>query len=100
MLPSSSMEGPRDIDSMEFETRLLLKKLVELTGESEGDALHTALDERWRRLTGPATAAERKQHVLNMLETSLWRYAPKEQLGRSISRADEDAILGYGPEGA
>jgi antitoxin VapB len=93
------MEGPHDIDNIEFRTRLRVKRITELTGEKEHEALHRAVEERYRRLTGPATPSERRQNVLNILESSVWRQVPKNQLGRALSRAEEDEILGYGPEG-
>ena len=31
------MEGPNDIDSLEFRTRLLIEKIAELTGDPERD---------------------------------------------------------------
>lgn len=98
MLPSSRMFGALDIDSLQFETRVLLRRVRELTGESEDAAIHRALAERYQRLTGPATVAERRQFLLRSLE-SLWRSTADAQLGRGLSRAEEDEILGYGPEG-
>jgi hypothetical protein len=29
----------------------------------------------------------------------VWATIPKEELGRRLSRAEEDEILGYGPDG-
>ena len=66
------MEGPRDIDSLEFHTRSLIRKLIVLTGENERDAVHRAVDERIRRLTGPTTQEERRQEMLQALETTVW----------------------------
>lgn len=68
-------------------------------GETEQDAIHRAVEERYRRLTGPATPSERRQNVPNMLESSVWGHIPKDQLGRALSREEEDEIRGYGPEG-
>ena len=93
------MFGAVDIDSLQFETRCLLRRLRALTGETEDTAIHRALAERYQRLTGPATLAERRQELLRSLE-SVWRLAPDGQLGRGMSRPEEDAILGHGPEGA
>lgn len=92
------MEGPNDIDSLEFRTRLRIRELIELTGETEQEALHHAVDERLIRLAGPSTAAERRQSAIRSLEV-LWRRIPGAPPKRCLSRAEEDAILGYGPEG-
>jgi antitoxin VapB len=37
--------------------------------------------------------------VLRFLERKVWPTLPKAQVGRRLSRAEEDEILGYGPEG-
>ena len=87
------MEGPRDIDSLEFHTRTLIRKLIELTGESEHDAVHRAIDERIRRLTGPTTADERRQEMLHSLETTVWRYRDAGQAVR-----EEEETFGDAPE--
>jgi antitoxin VapB len=92
------MFGALDIDSLQFETRVLLRRVRALTGESEDAAVHRALAERFQRLTGPASVRERRQLLFRSLE-SLWRSTADEQLGRGMSRAEEDEILGYGPEG-
>ena len=93
------VEGPNDIDSLEFHTRLLVRRLVELTGETERDAVHKAVEERHHRLTGPATPSERRQRVLTGLERSVWPSVPRQQLGKALTRAEEDDILGFGEEG-
>lgn len=50
------MFGAFDIDSLHFETRLLIRKIRELTGENERDAVHHVLAERYQRLADPAAA--------------------------------------------
>ncbi len=55
------MFGAFDIDSLQFETRLLLRRVRTLTGESEDDAIRRALEERYQRLTSPATTEQRLQ---------------------------------------
>jgi antitoxin VapB len=92
------MEVPRDIDSLEFHTRLLIRRLAEVTGEAEHTAVHRAVEERLQRVTGPATLAERRQQVIASFD-HIWRISPSGQLGRALSREEEDAILGYDKEG-
>lgn len=48
------MFGAFDIDSLHFETRCLIRRVRELTGENERDAVHQALADRYERLTDPA----------------------------------------------
>lgn len=42
----------------------------------------------------------RKRRVLRFLEDQVWATLPAEERGRRLSREEEDAILGYGSEGA
>jgi hypothetical protein len=37
--------------------------------------------------------------VLRFLEKRVWSTLPKAQIGRRMSRAEEDDLLGYGPGG-
>ena len=76
----------------------LAEELARLTGESKTEAIRKALDERRRRLKGPSTP-ERRQRVLRFLQKRVWPTIPKKHLGRRLTRAEEDEILGYGPEG-
>ena len=76
----------------------LAEQIAHLTGETKTEAIRRALDERWARLRGPSRA-ERRQRVLRMLEKKVWAGMPPGQLGRRLTRAEEDDILGYGPEG-
>ncbi|HTH23744.1 MAG TPA: type II toxin-antitoxin system VapB family antitoxin [Vicinamibacterales bacterium] len=76
----------------------LATEVARLTGESKTEAIRKALDERRRRLKGPSVA-ERRRRVLHFLETKVWPSIPKKELGRRMTRAEEDDILGYGPGG-
>jgi hypothetical protein len=84
---------------LEFRTRLLIKRLVALTGETEHDAVHRAVDERYRRLTEPVSASERRRQLLDLLESRVWNQLDEGEAGRVPSPDEEDAALGYGPEG-
>jgi antitoxin VapB len=72
--------------------------VARLTGETKTEAIRRALEERRRRLKGPQ-AAERKARLLRLLRTKIWPSIPKQQMGRRLSREEEDEILGYGPGG-
>ena len=76
----------------------LAAEVARLTGESKTEAIRRALEERKRRLKGASTA-ERRARVLQHLRAKVWPTIPKRQLGRRLSREEEDAILGYGPDG-
>jgi antitoxin VapB len=80
------------------EVERLADEVARLTGESKTEAIRRALAERHRRLTRRSTS-ERRKRVIKFLETRVWASTPKAQLGRRLSRAEEDEILGYAPEG-
>ena len=80
------------------EVERLAAEVARLTGESKTEAIRRALEERRRRLTRPS-AIERRKRVLRFLETRVWPTIPKEQLGRRLTRQEEDEILGYGLDG-
>ena len=80
------------------EVERLAAEVARLTGESKTEAIRRALLERRHRLKGKPTAA-RRLRVLAFLDAVVWPAIPADQLGRRLSRAEEDAILGYGPAG-
>ncbi len=76
----------------------LVDEVTALTGESKTEAVRMALVERKVRLQTPA-AATGFQRMLDFLEYEVWPMVPDDQLGRRLSREEEDEILGYGPDG-
>jgi len=76
----------------------LASEVARLTGESKTEAIRRALEERRRRLKG-SSAGDRRKRVLAYLEKNIWATLPKGERGRRLSRDEEDAILGYGPDG-
>ena len=80
------------------EVERLAADVARLTGESKTEAIRRALDERRRRLKGPS-ADERRARVLRFLEKNVWPTLHAGERGRRLTRAEEDDILGYGPDG-
>ena len=80
------------------EVERLAAEVARLTGESKTEAIRRALEERRHRLKGQP-GSNRRERVLRTLETKIWASIPKKELGRRLTRQEEDAILGYGPEG-
>ncbi len=79
----------------------LAEEVAQLAGESPSEAVRRALEERKERLAlRVVRGGDRKAHVRHWLETEVWPHIPAEVLGRRLSRAEEDEILGYGPAGA
>ncbi len=81
------------------EVERLAAEVARLTGETKTEAIRRALEERRRRLKGPASEA-RRARVIAFLKTKVWPTIPPAQLGRRLSREEEDDLLGYGPGGA
>jgi antitoxin VapB len=77
----------------------LAAEVARLTGETKTEAIRKALEERRRRLKAPARSA-RRARLLTFLESKVWPTIPSDQLGRRLSRDEEDQVLGYGPGGA
>jgi antitoxin VapB len=71
------------------EVEELVAAVAAMTGESKTEAVRRALLER----------RERGSSFLRYLEQEIWPKVPPGQLGRRLSREEEDEILGYGPEG-
>ena len=76
----------------------LAAEVARMTGESKTEAIRRALDERRRRLKGTASDQRRKR-VLQFLEKKVWPTLPAGELGRRLTQAEEDEILGIGPDG-
>jgi antitoxin VapB len=77
----------------------LAGEVARLAGESKTRAVKVALDERRKRLTLAGGQRDRGGELRRFLEQEVWTQVPPEALGRPLSRADREAILGYGPEG-
>jgi antitoxin VapB len=82
------------------ETERLAAEVAALTGESKTRAIRVALQERRERLGFRVKKRGRKAALLRFLEREVWPNVPEDQLGRRLTRDEEDEILGYGPFGA
>ena len=80
------------------EVERLAAEVARMTGESKTEAIRRALDERRRRLKGTASD-RRRARVMRFLEKSVWPTLPEGEFGRRLTRAEEDEILGLGPDG-
>ena len=80
------------------EVERLAAEVARLTGESKTEAIRRALDERRRRLKS-TSATQRRARVLRFLEKNVWKTMPAGELGRRLTHAEEDEILGFGPDG-
>lgn len=80
------------------EVEKLATEVSAMTGESKTQAIRVALAERKARLElrGQGDRAER---LRRFLEQALWPSLPAGLRGKGIPQEEQDAILGYGPEG-
>ena len=81
------------------EVEKLAAQVARMANETKTEAIRKALLERKSRLQVAVGRHGRKAQLVDHLERSVWPKVPPEELGRRLSREEEDAILGYGPEG-
>jgi antitoxin VapB len=82
------------------EVERLAADVARITGETKTEAIRRALAERRDRLRYRIAAGDRQQRGLRFLEREVWPHVPADQLGRRLTRDEEDELLGYGPSGA
>ena len=80
------------------EVERLATEVANLTHETKTEAIRRALVERRARLHARGRPGGRKS-LREYLEQNVWPLVPAGELGRTLSREEEDQILGYGPEG-
>jgi len=81
------------------EVEQLAAEVARITGESKTEAIRRALAERRQRLSYRVHPTDRQARALRFLEREVWPRIPADQIGRRLSRNEEDEILGYGPQG-
>jgi antitoxin VapB len=77
----------------------LAEEVARLSGESKTEAVRRALEERKARLVYRVADGDRVSRLMRFLETEAWPTIPPKELGRRMSREEEEQILGYGREG-
>ena len=82
------------------EVERLVNEIANLTGESKTEAVRRALEERRRRLAYRAAPGNASSHGLRYLAEDVWPIVPAAEVGRRMTRDEEDAVLGYGDAGA
>ena len=93
-----SQESTMGLNIKNLEVEQLAAELATLTGESKTETIRKALQERKQRLqfSGLGSRAERLKRVL---EERIWPALPDGTRGTSLSKAEREEILGYGPDG-
>lgn len=77
----------------------LLDEVTGLTGETKTEAIRRALEERRDRLVLDA-GTRPVDRMLRVLEREIWPAIPAAVRGVRLSKAEEERLLGYGPDGA
>jgi antitoxin VapB len=80
------------------EVERLASEVARMTGESKTEAIRRALQERQERLKG-RSLEQRRDRVLKFLQEKIWATLPEGEWGRRLTHAEEDEILGFGPDG-
>ena len=80
------------------EVERLAAEVARMTGESKTEAIRRALQERQQRLKG-RSIEQRRARVLRLLEKEIWPTLSAGERGRRPTQAEEDGILGFGPDG-
>jgi antitoxin VapB len=81
------------------EVEKLAGEVANLARETKTEAIRRSLIERRARLQARAGKAGGRKSLREYMEQNVWPLVPAGELGRSLSREEEDQILGYGPEG-
>jgi antitoxin VapB len=81
------------------ETERLAAEVASLTGETKTGAIRAALRAERDRLTKREAAQQRAARFHRFLEEEIWAQIPPEELGKPLSKAEQEEILGFGPDG-
>jgi antitoxin VapB len=81
------------------QTEALAAEVAALANETKTQAVRSALQERKERLQARQRRVHRAERIDRFLKDEAWPQIPATVLGRPISKAEREAILGYGPEG-
>jgi len=77
----------------------LAGEVAGLAHETKTEAIRRALLERRARLQARAGKPGNRKGLREYMERNVWPLIPSGELGRVLSREEEDQILGYGQEG-
>jgi antitoxin VapB len=82
-----------------LEVEQLANEVAQLTHETKTEAIKRALAERRARLLAAGAKLHSRKSLRGYLEQNVWPLIPPSELGRTMTREEEDQILGYGPDG-
>jgi antitoxin VapB len=70
-----------------------------LEHDRKTEAVRQAPVEQEARPQAKGGRLNRKESLLEFLEREVWPNVPPGELGRTLTREEEDEILGFGPDG-
>jgi antitoxin VapB len=80
------------------ETEQLAAEVAMLTGKTKTGAVRYALRQVLESLSRP-TVRQREERLTRFLEEEIWPLIPPDQLGKPLSKAEREQILGFGEDG-
>jgi antitoxin VapB len=81
------------------ETERLAAEVAALTGTTKTGAIRDALRQVLRAKSAPSVM-QREERITRFLEDEIWPLIPPDQLGKPVSKAEREEILGFGRDGA
>ena len=87
------------LNTKDPETERLAGEVAAMTGETKTGAIRRALTERKQRLILAQSGRARGDRMVGVLEPRLWPRLPEGVRGSLLTREQEEAILGFGPQG-
>ncbi|HEY4462288.1 MAG TPA: type II toxin-antitoxin system VapB family antitoxin [Streptosporangiaceae bacterium] len=81
------------------ETERLASQAAALTGDTKTGAIRQALREMIERRAADLEADRREARLRRLLEEEIWPLLPQDQLGKPLSKAEQEELLGIGPDG-
>jgi antitoxin VapB len=93
------IQGAVPLNIKNADVEHLVDEVARLAGESKTEAVRRALEERRERLAFRVVQQDRAGRLREFLEQHVWPRVPRGQLGRRLSRRQEETLLGYGPRG-
>lgn len=80
------------------EVERLVDEVARLAGESKTEAVRRALQERRDRLVYRQAGDDRELRLRQFLVREAWPSVPDQLRGRTLTRAQQDELLGHGKD--
>jgi antitoxin VapB len=91
--------SPVALNIKDPETERLAAEVAALTGKTKTGAIRYALRRVLQTESGPSVT-QREERLTRFLAEEIWPLIPADQLGQPLPKAEREAILGFGQDGA